>query len=281
MTGRSPRALLSKGVERKKVVVDEVQGDYKFGDWERVVKGGRSAKGESTFSEPLEGMCYVLDNEVQFVSNYTNEFLCKYDTEHIRASVYYPQSNSLVERWNRTLKEGLQLAVSNGINCRKAVKDLIWSNRTTPHSVTGKSPVEVMTGMSPRALLSKGVERKKLVVDEVQGDYKFGNWVHVVKGGRSAKGESNFSEPLEVRKVYKHTLLLSDGNASNHGKVVKVPVCVRWEKLFDMDNGTGITVDNGTSTADSPFNESDNVGVKVRDKSTLKLPKRFDDFVIQ
>ncbi|KAJ1093209.1 hypothetical protein NDU88_006314 [Pleurodeles waltl] len=138
-----------------------------------------------------------------------------------------------------------------------------------------------MRGRSPRALLAKGVERKKVVVDEVQGDYKFGNWVRVVKGGRSAKGESTFSEPLAVRKVYKHTLLLSDDNVWNRGKVVKVPVCVRQEKLFDMDNGTGITVDNGTSTTDSPLNVSGNVGVKLRDKSTLKLPRRFDDFVIQ
>ncbi|KAJ1190940.1 hypothetical protein NDU88_000259 [Pleurodeles waltl] len=78
---------------------------------------------------------------------------------------------------------------------------LVCSYRTTPHSVTGKSPFEVMRGRKPRALLSKGVERKKTVIDEVHGDYKIGDWIRVVKGGWSAKGESKFSEPMEDKSI--------------------------------------------------------------------------------
>ncbi|KAJ1182546.1 hypothetical protein NDU88_007734 [Pleurodeles waltl] len=36
---------------------------------------------------------------------------------------------------------------------------------------------------------------------------------------------------MEVVNVYKYSLLLSDGNVWNRGKVVKVPECIRREKV--------------------------------------------------
>ncbi|KAJ1148906.1 hypothetical protein NDU88_001730 [Pleurodeles waltl] len=130
-----------------------------------------------------------------------------------------------------------------------------------------------MRGRKPTALFSKGVERKKVVGGVVRGDYTVGDMVRVVKGGKTAKGEPKFSEPLEVMKVYKYSLLLSDGNVWNRGKIVKVPVCVRREHLSAVDTKSGVD--------ESLSNKSDYSRVRVRDKSILKLPKKFDDFVVQ
>ncbi|KAJ1185076.1 hypothetical protein NDU88_001871 [Pleurodeles waltl] len=118
-------------------------------------------------------------------------------------------------------------------------------------------------------------------MSEIPGDYKVGDWVQVVKGAWTAKGESKFSEPLEVRNVYKYAVLLSDGNVWNRGKVIKVPVWCSREKLLNMGNKSGNNVDDDTSTSETPLSEREHEGVKVRDKAVLRRPKRFDDYVEQ
>ncbi|KAJ1092187.1 hypothetical protein NDU88_005299 [Pleurodeles waltl] len=110
---------------------------------------------------------------------------------------------------------------------------------------------------------------------------RVGDWVRVVKGAWAAKGESKFSEPLEVRKVYKYTVLLSDGNMWNRGKVIRVPVGCSREKLPYMGNKSGNNVDDNTSTSETPLSKREHEGVKVRDKSMLRRPKRLDDYVEQ
>lgn len=54
---------------------------------------------------PLE-----LDNGPPFVSAEFEAFLAAQDITHCRSSIYYPQSNGEVERWNRVLKDCLQTA---------------------------------------------------------------------------------------------------------------------------------------------------------------------------
>ena len=67
----------------------------------------------------------VTDNGIQFVSQTVKDFLAVNGVEHVRASVYYPQSNGLVERWNRVLKESFQLTLSQGENWRKEMSKLV------------------------------------------------------------------------------------------------------------------------------------------------------------
>ncbi|KAJ1088357.1 hypothetical protein NDU88_001514 [Pleurodeles waltl] len=101
-------------------------------------------------------------------------------------------------------------------------------------------------------------------MSETPGDYKVGDWVRVVKGAWAAKGESKFSEPLEVRKVYRYAMLLSDGNVWNRGKVVRVPVGGNREKLPDMGNKSGNNVDDNTCTSETPLSKREHEGVKKR-----------------
>ncbi|KAJ1144615.1 hypothetical protein NDU88_010912 [Pleurodeles waltl] len=99
-------------------------------------------------------------------------------------------------------------------------------------------------------------------MSEIPGDYKVGDWVRVVKGAWPAKGESKFSEPLEVRKVYRYAMLLSDGNVWNRGKVIRVPVGGNREKLTDMGNKLGNNVDDNTSTSETPLSKREHECVK-------------------
>ncbi|KAJ1206387.1 hypothetical protein NDU88_001792 [Pleurodeles waltl] len=103
---------------------------------------------------------------------------------------------------------------------------------------------------------------KKFNVSDVPGDYKVGDWVRVVKGAWTAKGESKFSEPLEVRKVYRYAMLLSDGNVWNYGKVIRVPGGGNREKLPDLGRKSGNSVGDKTSTSESSLCKSGREGVK-------------------
>ena len=51
---------------------------------------------------------------VTFVSAEFEAFLAAQDITHCRSSIYYPQSNGGVERWNRVLKDCLQTADIEG-----------------------------------------------------------------------------------------------------------------------------------------------------------------------
>ncbi|KAJ1187034.1 hypothetical protein NDU88_003813 [Pleurodeles waltl] len=90
--------------------------------------------------------------------------------------------------------------------------------------------------------------------------------VRVVKGGKTIKGESKFSE---VMKVYKYSLLLRNGNVWNRGKIVKVLDCVRRKNISDVDTKSVVTK--------SLSNTNNYSKVSVRDKSLLKLPKKLED----
>lgn len=46
----------------------------------------------------------ISDNEPQFVARDFKEFMRLCGTTHVRMSPYYPQSNSKVESWHRTVK---------------------------------------------------------------------------------------------------------------------------------------------------------------------------------
>ena len=49
----------------------------------------------------------VIDNVVQLTSHRMKEFLKENGITHLHASLNHPQTNSLVERINRTVKEGI------------------------------------------------------------------------------------------------------------------------------------------------------------------------------
>ncbi|XP_054759514.2 uncharacterized protein K02A2.6-like [Lytechinus pictus] len=88
----------------------------------------------------------VTDNGVQFVSSEFEDFLKKLGISHSKASLYYPRSNGEVERWNRVLKQTLQIATMQGKPWKEAVLELLMAYRATPHQTTGTTPAELLHG---------------------------------------------------------------------------------------------------------------------------------------
>lgn len=63
----------------------------------------------TVFSREGNPTYLVSDNGCQFTSHAFAVFLREREIQHLRSSVYYPKANSAVERFNRVLKECIQV----------------------------------------------------------------------------------------------------------------------------------------------------------------------------
>ncbi|XP_038063014.1 uncharacterized protein K02A2.6-like [Patiria miniata] len=86
----------------------------------------------------------VSDNGSQFVSTEFESYLIQRGIKHIRTSLYHPQANGLVERFNRVLKQTLQIATREHRPWKTATLELLTAYRSTAHATTGKSPAELL-----------------------------------------------------------------------------------------------------------------------------------------
>ena len=91
-------------------------------------------------------------------SNFTSQLLAEvYHLLHVKAlrtSPYHPQTDGLVERFNKTLKEMLhKSAVEDGKDWDRLVPYVLFAYREVPHESTGFSPFELMYGRDVRGPL--------------------------------------------------------------------------------------------------------------------------------
>lgn len=207
-----------------------------------------------------EGSPQVLlsDNGVQFISREMRVFLESWGVVHKFSSVYHPQTNGLVERFNRVLKDALQLTVSSGLNWDVELDKLLWSCRSCPSTVSGVSPFSLMRGRAavsklnpawvPRLSGSTSLD----VVSRRQDDYvasysskfnvknrtavldvKVGDFVRIRKPGLVRKGLSKFSSPKKVIKVARTCVWVEGGVCWNKG--VLLPVSAGMEEVCVED----------------------------------------------
>ena len=92
----------------------------------------------------------ISDNGPQFISKDFKEYLRQWQTEHVRTSPYYPESNGKLERYHRTLKEGAirpktPLSLEDA---QRIVGDFVdYYNRVRLHSALGYvSPQDRLEG---------------------------------------------------------------------------------------------------------------------------------------
>lgn len=86
----------------------------------------------------------TTDNGPQFLSSEFTTFLASSGVTHIRTSVYHPQANGGVERFNQSLKNGLRAHMSEGYSLIAALSQTLLHYRATVHSTTGVSPAALM-----------------------------------------------------------------------------------------------------------------------------------------
>jgi hypothetical protein len=90
----------------------------------------------------------ISDNDTQFVSWQTVNFLSGLDIHNNFTSVSHPASNVLAEMTNRMIVNGLKKKVhENQKDWPNMLEEILWAYRTTPQESTQQSPYSLVYGM--------------------------------------------------------------------------------------------------------------------------------------
>ena len=101
----------------------------------------------------------LTDQGTCFMSRIMKELLSLLQVKQLRTSVYHPQTDGLVERFNKTLKQMLKKAMdTDGKNWDQLLPHVLFAVREVPQASTGFSPFELLYGRRPRGLLDLAKE---------------------------------------------------------------------------------------------------------------------------
>uniref|UniRef100_A0A3B5QD86 Integrase catalytic domain-containing protein n=1 Tax=Xiphophorus maculatus TaxID=8083 RepID=A0A3B5QD86_XIPMA len=176
----------------------------------------------SIFSREGNPDYIVTDNGPQFLSSSFADFLRERGISHLRTSVYHPQCNGAVERWNRVLKETILTAEHMQKDWKTTVTDFLQNYRATPHNTTGVSPSELLHNRKMKTKVNifptseksrkcttvqetvrQKQEKSKQYTDKRRGaktpTFKPGDMVRVKRPDHVRKGSSRFTSPLSQK----------------------------------------------------------------------------------
>jgi len=198
----------------------------------------------------------ITDNGRQFISHDFERFLSEHCVKHLKTSLYHPQANGAVERFNRVVKDCLKVSRAEGTQPKEALRAMLAAYRATAHHTTGVSPAELMLGRKmvlPLDILKPRPNKHVQFADptprvvqqqrkqKVYADFKrrakptllqAGDWVRVRIQVRDSKLAKTWSEPKRItRMLGTATALLDDGNRWNARQL-------RLEKAPDEDSDT-------------------------------------------
>ena len=97
----------------------------------------------------------VSDQGANLVGNLMKQLYELLGIRHIKTSVYHPEANGLVERFNGTLKHMLKKFVGREIESwDKYLPFVLFAYREVPCQSTGYSPFELLFGRTVRGPLT-------------------------------------------------------------------------------------------------------------------------------
>ena len=92
----------------------------------------------------------VTDNGPQFTSTEFSTYLSSSGIVHRKVTPYWPQANSEVERFNRTVEKAIRAANVEGKNWKEELDVFLLNYRSTPHCTTGQPPAVLLFGRNIR-----------------------------------------------------------------------------------------------------------------------------------
>ncbi len=96
----------------------------------------------------------LTDQGTAFMTRILRELYELLGIKLIHISVYHPQTDGLVERFNRTLKSMVRKFLKEDAkNWDKWLEPLLFAVREVPQASTGFSPFELLYGRQPRGVL--------------------------------------------------------------------------------------------------------------------------------
>lgn len=195
----------------------------------------------------------VSDHGPQFTASEFDCFLKERGIIHTYSAVYHPQANGQVERFNRVLKEYVQVCSRERRPLKEAITEYLGVYRFTPHATTGVKPSLLLHGRNPRTKLDlvgtpakeffhdpqaamqsvrSRVARKqqasKIYTDRRRAAKHSpltpGQQVRVKLPGHVPKGVLSYSSPFTiVDQCGQDTYNLDDGRTWNRDRLVPCP----------------------------------------------------------
>ncbi|XP_075774682.1 uncharacterized protein LOC142826318 [Pelodiscus sinensis] len=116
----------------------------------------------------------LTDQGTNFTSRVMSELCRLFQIKSIRTSVYHPQTDGLVERFNRTLKGMLRrFTEQDPRDWDTLLPALLFAVREAPQASTGFSPFELLYGRQPRGILDVIRERWEDQETRVRGSVQY------------------------------------------------------------------------------------------------------------
>ena len=92
----------------------------------------------------------VTDNGANLVSEEFENFLVTHGIKHRKVTLYWPQANGAVERFNRTIEKAIHTAHAEGKDWPTDMYTFLLNYRATPHATTGVPPALLHLGWEIR-----------------------------------------------------------------------------------------------------------------------------------
>jgi transposase InsO family protein len=103
-------------------------------------------------------MKILTDRGTHFNNQMVNELMSKFEIKHLLSTPYHPQTNGLVERFNKTLCESLAKTAQEISNWDLQIAPTLFAYRTSKQSTTKISPFYLTYGRDERLPLDRPIE---------------------------------------------------------------------------------------------------------------------------
>jgi hypothetical protein len=204
----------------------------------------------------------------------------------------WPQANGEVERQNRSLLKSLKIANLSGKDYKAELRKFLMAYRSTPHSVTGVSPAEMMLGRPMRTKLSSIVQGgldESIRDRQGRAQVKGREYVDIKRGAVDREigiGDEVLVRSQKVHKlsptfgVDKFQVVAKEGSevvvSNKKGKqirrnVTEVKRLVNSESVADNDNSE-INADLVDNNADD---SGEGLDARLRPTRQRKQPERY------
>ena len=115
----------------------------------------------------------LSDNGSQFKGQMTQAIMKMLNITQVHSTIYHPQSNGVIERLNKTIKNMLlKVTVDHEGKWLKYLPLVLFAYNSSKHESTGFSPFELMFGQNPASPLRNFKERLISKQDAIQDRYQ-------------------------------------------------------------------------------------------------------------
>ncbi|XP_036317367.1 uncharacterized protein K02A2.6-like [Rhagoletis pomonella] len=182
----------------------------------------------------------VSDNGPQFTSEEFQTF-CKLNTiEHLTSAPFHPASNGLAERFVRTFKQAFSKIMTTETHREKALYKYLATYRSTPNTVSGKSPAELLHGRQSRTILSALFPQKQNVFGS---DLKFHVGQEVYARNYSGAKRWVEGQILEVIGQMMYHVQTETGTIKRHQNQLKVKLVIPHTDAYSKSNRSTYDID--------------------------------------